>query len=75
MRNVEAEHAEHDKHLRSENDGHLPDIPQYEYMNRRVKPYPWGMNSLFYNPHVSLLLLSSTSDPHFFQVNKDLEQD
>jgi len=53
VRNVEAEHAEHVDHLRAENDGHLPEIPQYEYMNRRVKPYPWGMNSLFYNPHVN----------------------
>jgi hypothetical protein len=52
VRNVEAEHAEHVEHIKAEHDGHLPDIPQYEYMNRRVKPYPWGMNSLFFNPHV-----------------------
>ncbi|OJA16121.1 hypothetical protein AZE42_00109 [Rhizopogon vesiculosus] len=53
VRNVEAEHAEHVDHLRAENDGHVPEVPQYEYMNRRLKPYPWGMNSLFYNPHVN----------------------
>jgi cytochrome c oxidase subunit 6a len=53
VRNVEAEHAEHIEHIKAEHDGHLPDIPQYEYMNRRLKPYPWGMNSLFFNPHVS----------------------
>jgi len=31
----------------------LPDIPDYEYMNKRVKPFPWGMNTLFFNPHVN----------------------
>ncbi|KAG1784059.1 COX6A, subunit VIa of cytochrome c oxidase [Suillus placidus] len=53
VRNVEAEHAEHMEHIKAEHDGHLPDIPQYEYMNKRLKPYPWGMNSLFFNPHAN----------------------
>ncbi|KAG1749893.1 COX6A, subunit VIa of cytochrome c oxidase [Suillus paluster] len=53
VRNVEAEHAEHTEHIKAEHDGHLPEIAPYEYMNRRLKPYPWGMNSLFFNPHVN----------------------
>jgi len=52
VRNVEAEHAEHVEHLKKENDGHLPEVPAYEYMNRRHKAFPWGPNSLFFNPHV-----------------------
>ncbi|EGO05216.1 COX6A, subunit VIa of cytochrome c oxidase [Serpula lacrymans var. lacrymans S7.3] len=53
VRNAEAEHAEHQEHLKHENGGELPEIPGYDYMNRRVKPFPWGMNSLFFNPHVN----------------------
>ncbi|KAF8481279.1 COX6A, subunit VIa of cytochrome c oxidase [Russula ochroleuca] len=53
VRNVEAEHAEHQEHLKRENDGHLPEVPGYDYLNKRVKPYPWGPNSLFFNPHVN----------------------
>ncbi|KAH8102532.1 cytochrome C oxidase subunit [Cristinia sonorae] len=52
VRNVEAEHAEHAHHLRAENDGHLPEPPRYDYLNKRTKPFPWGANSLFFNPHV-----------------------
>ncbi|KAF9496099.1 X15341 cytochrome C oxidase subunit [Pleurotus eryngii] len=51
--NAEAEHAAHEEHLKAENSGHLPEVPAFEYMNRRVKPFPWGMNSLFYNPHTN----------------------
>lgn len=50
--NVEAKHKAHLDHLLEENDGVLPQPPAYEYLNRRVKPFPWGMNSLFYNPKV-----------------------
>ncbi|CCL98293.1 uncharacterized protein FIBRA_00287 [Fibroporia radiculosa] len=54
VRNVENEHAEHEAHIRAEHDGQLPEIPAFEYMNRRASgPYPWGMNSLFFNPHVN----------------------
>ncbi|KIJ68555.1 hypothetical protein HYDPIDRAFT_37008 [Hydnomerulius pinastri MD-312] len=56
--NVEAEHAAHEEHLKAENDGKLPQPPEYEYLNRRVKPFPWGMNSLFFHP----------------EFNKDMEQ-
>jgi hypothetical protein len=54
VRNVEAEHAEHIEHLKKENDGHLPEVAAYDYLNKRVKPYPWGPNSLFFNPHVCI---------------------
>jgi len=50
--NAEAEHAEHIEHLKHENGGELPETPGFDFLNRRTKPYPWGMNSLFYNPHV-----------------------
>ncbi|KAI0274754.1 X15341 cytochrome C oxidase subunit [Gloeopeniophorella convolvens] len=53
VRNVEAEHAEHQEHLKHENGGKLPEAPSYDYLNRRVKPYPWGPNSLFFNPDVN----------------------
>ncbi|KAJ7169780.1 mitochondrial cytochrome c oxidase subunit VIa [Mycena filopes] len=48
--NVEVEHGAHTRHLQEENDGKLPQPPRFEYLNRRQKPYPWGMNSLFFNP-------------------------
>ncbi|KAJ7071128.1 mitochondrial cytochrome c oxidase subunit VIa [Mycena amicta] len=49
--NVEIEHKAHNAHLMAENDGKLPQPPRYEYLNRRTKgPYPWGPNSLFFNP-------------------------
>ncbi|KAG6853584.1 hypothetical protein C0991_003108 [Blastosporella zonata] len=51
--NAEVEHKHHLDHLRAENDGKLPEVPAFEYMNRRGKPYPWGMNSLFFNPEAS----------------------
>ncbi|KAI0004234.1 COX6A, subunit VIa of cytochrome c oxidase [Russula compacta] len=53
VRNVEAEHAEHQEHLKKEHGGHLPEVPAYEHLNRRAKPFPWGPNSLFFNPHVN----------------------
>ncbi|EIN14114.1 mitochondrial cytochrome c oxidase subunit VIa [Punctularia strigosozonata HHB-11173 SS5] len=51
--NLEADHEEHNRHLMEENGGKLPEPPAYEYLNRRVKPYPWGMNSLFFNPRTN----------------------
>lgn len=51
--NAEVEHAAHLQHLRDENGGELPEVPAFDYMNRRNKPYPWGVNSLFFNPHAS----------------------
>ncbi|EPT04012.1 cytochrome c oxidase subunit VIa [Fomitopsis schrenkii] len=52
VRKVESEHTEHTEHIKHENGGELPAIPEYEYLNKRAKPFPWGMNSLFFNPHV-----------------------
>lgn len=52
---TEVEHGKHLDHLREENGGTLPQPPDYEYLNRRVKPFPWGMNSLFFNPAVRAL--------------------
>jgi len=53
VRNAEAEHHAHQEHLAAENDGHLPHPPAYPYLNFRAKPFPWGMNSLFWNPHTN----------------------
>ncbi|KAF8560270.1 mitochondrial cytochrome c oxidase subunit VIa [Imleria badia] len=47
--NVESEHAAHEEPLIEENNGTLPQPPPYPYLNRRVKPFPWGSNSLFFN--------------------------
>ncbi|EAU93210.1 hypothetical protein CC1G_10278 [Coprinopsis cinerea okayama7 len=48
--NVEVEHAAHIEHLKEENGGELPETPAYDFLNRRAKPFPWGANSLFWNP-------------------------
>ncbi|KAH9846818.1 mitochondrial cytochrome c oxidase subunit VIa [Lenzites betulinus] len=59
VRNVEAEHEAHQEHLLEANGGKLPEPPAYEYLNRRAGgPFPWGNNTLFFNP----------------KVNKDMEQ-
>ncbi|KAE9408199.1 mitochondrial cytochrome c oxidase subunit VIa [Gymnopus androsaceus JB14] len=34
---------------KAENDGQIPFPPEYEYLNIRRKPFPWGPNSLFFN--------------------------
>ncbi|KII93865.1 hypothetical protein PLICRDRAFT_171571 [Plicaturopsis crispa FD-325 SS-3] len=47
---TETEHLAHLEHIRQENGGKLPDPPAYDYLNKRQKPFPWGMNSLFFNP-------------------------
>ena len=52
----ETDHLAHLEHLRHENDGVLPQPPEYEYLNMRRKPYPWGKNSLFFNPEASIHL-------------------
>ncbi|KIY50569.1 COX6A, subunit VIa of cytochrome c oxidase [Fistulina hepatica ATCC 64428] len=48
--NKESEHKHHLDHLAHENGGAIPQPPEYEYLNRRGKPFPWGNNSLFFNP-------------------------
>ena len=67
--NVESEHAAHEDPLIEENNGTLPQPPPYAYLNRRVKPFPWGGNSLFFNSKVcfrasvlsDILMLCSTT--------------
>ncbi|KIJ45114.1 hypothetical protein M422DRAFT_207330 [Sphaerobolus stellatus SS14] len=53
VRNVENEHEAHIEHIKAENGGELPAAPEYDYMNKRAKPFPWGQNTLFFNPHVN----------------------
>lgn len=53
VRNVEAEHEAHLEHLKHENGGQLPPKPEYSYLIKRAKPFPWGPNSLFFNPRVN----------------------
>ncbi|KAG9046046.1 Cytochrome c oxidase subunit 6A, mitochondrial [Tulasnella sp. UAMH 9824] len=48
---VEDEHHAHMEHLKHER-GDEP-LPEYSYMNKRQKPFPWGMNTLFFNPEVN----------------------
>ncbi|WOO83698.1 Cytochrome c oxidase subunit 6A, mitochondrial [Vanrija pseudolonga] len=50
---LEADHHHHLEHLKEENGGELPHPPAYEYLNIRIKPFPWGMQSLFFNPDVN----------------------
>ena len=60
-------------HARHENGGELPEVPAYDYLNRRVKPFPWGPNSLFWNAKVSCF--ASCDDRYqtcYVQVNKDM---
>jgi Cytochrome c oxidase subunit VIa len=53
----------------------LPQPPAYDYLNRRVKPFPWGNNSLFYNAEVPLALLFYELTLYFLsQVNKNMEE-
>jgi cytochrome c oxidase subunit 6a len=51
---IEKEHKEHLEHEKHENGGELPEVPSYDYLNRRTKPYPWGPNSLFFVGVISL---------------------
>ncbi|XP_006454700.1 COX6A subunit VIa of cytochrome c oxidase [Agaricus bisporus var. bisporus H97] len=51
--NAESEHMAHLEHMRQENGGELPQPPEYDFLNRRNRPFPWGMNSLFFNPEVN----------------------
>ena len=54
--NAEVEHAAHIEHIKAENGGELPETPAYDFINRRSKPFPWGPNSLFFNPHVGYFI-------------------
>jgi len=50
---VETEHAAHEEHVKEANGGEMPETPPYAYLNMRRKPFPWGNNTLFFNPHVN----------------------
>ncbi|KAJ9100489.1 hypothetical protein QFC21_003528 [Naganishia friedmannii] len=54
VKQVEDEHHHHLQHLKEENGGELPERPVYPYMNIRNKPFPWGTQSLFFNPEVNI---------------------
>ncbi|BEI87085.1 hypothetical protein CcaverHIS002_0704310 [Cutaneotrichosporon cavernicola] len=51
---LEKEHFDHIEHLKAENGGEMPVRPHYDYLNMRTKPFPWGMQSLFFNPEVNV---------------------
>ncbi|SHO78278.1 Similar to S.cerevisiae protein COX13 (Subunit VIa of cytochrome c oxidase) [Malassezia sympodialis ATCC 42132] len=53
MYKVEAKHAAHQAHILEENGGELPERPDYEYLNIKNKKFPWGQQSLFFNPKVN----------------------
>lgn len=46
----ETEHIKHHEHELEENGGELPPRPKYEYLNWKVKEFPWGKQTLFFNP-------------------------
>ncbi|KAG9119891.1 Cytochrome c oxidase subunit 6A, mitochondrial [Ceratobasidium sp. 392] len=52
VKKAEDAHHEHTEHAKHENGGERPETPAYAYLNKRDKPFPWGMNSLFWNSEV-----------------------
>ncbi|WVO13401.1 hypothetical protein L204_101016 [Cryptococcus depauperatus] len=46
---VESAHLEHQAHAPAPSEK-----PVFSYMNIRTKPFPWGNQSLFYNPKVNI---------------------
>jgi hypothetical protein len=55
VKKAEDAHHEHMEHVKHENGGQKPETAAYSYLNKRDKPFPWGMNSLFYNAEVRSL--------------------
>ncbi|KAE8254604.1 hypothetical protein A4X13_0g3351 [Tilletia indica] len=47
---IEAEHIHHRDHEIHENGGELPERVMYDYNNIRKRSFPWGQQSLFFNP-------------------------
>lgn len=60
--NLLKEHAEHVEHEKEENGGELPERITYPYMNKRDKDYPWGPNTLFFNPHANIAVEGSEEE-------------
>lgn len=50
VKQVEDEHHAHVEHEKHANPDHEVGTPNYSWLNKRTKPYPWGNNSLFFNP-------------------------
>jgi len=48
VQKVEAEHAAHKEHESHD----AAEAPEYAYLNKRGKPFPWGNNSLFFNSKI-----------------------
>ncbi|PKI84315.1 Cytochrome c oxidase subunit 6A [Malassezia vespertilionis] len=53
MYRIESAHAAHHEHELEENGGELPERPDYEYLNMRATSFPWGRQTLFFNPKVN----------------------
>ncbi|KAF8331502.1 cytochrome c oxidase, subunit VIa [Cantharellus anzutake] len=52
VKQVEDEHHEHMEHVKAELGGEIPK-PDYAWLGKRAKPFPWGNNSLFFNPEAN----------------------
>lgn len=50
---IESAHHAHTEHVLEENNGELPPRAEYSYLNLRHKQFPWGNQSLFFNPEVN----------------------
>ncbi|BGP00459.1 Cytochrome c oxidase subunit 6A [Rhodotorula toruloides] len=53
-KSLASEHEAHLEHIKEENGGELPERIVYPYFNKREKDFPWGDNTLFYNPKVNI---------------------
>lgn len=55
VKKVEDEHSAHAEHEKHEHPDAEIGTPAYSWLNKRAKPFPWGYNSLFFNPEVRFL--------------------
>jgi len=53
VKKVEDEHHTHVEHEKHANPEHEVGTPNYSWLNKRTKPFPWGNNSLFFNPETN----------------------
>ncbi|BGP34449.1 Cytochrome c oxidase subunit 6A [Rhodotorula toruloides] len=56
-KSLASEHEAHLEHIKEENGGELPErivYPCTSNFNKREKDFPWGDNTLFYNPKVNI---------------------
>jgi hypothetical protein len=47
---------------------------EYTHLNRRARQFPWGPNSLFFNPHVSIARVLQTLTNGISQTQKDMSE-